>query len=252
VSTGGSCLTLGGGKRSLPTWTAAVGDLAAFANACPKEPDRDAVLASDPAILMYTSGRRALQGRDQPDSQAHGAVARWLRISAIAPTTCCTLALPFFSWATRFGTQLRALGPRAGTRRSPRFSAKRLLGRESGGRATHGQLVGQDQNLMRSGLAARFEQHRVAQAMMCAVAAGPIAEVADRFGVQVECLRHDRGPRHVDHVHADDRRAQAPRPDGRAAWPSCRSSATGGRSVPTREVGEICVQAVRGGHSHAG
>src|SRR5580692_2411814 len=44
----GSFLTLGGGEAELAALGRPVGDLAAFANASPKEPDRDAVLASDP------------------------------------------------------------------------------------------------------------------------------------------------------------------------------------------------------------
>src|SRR5689334_22152409 len=51
-----SFVTLGGAGTELAGLGRPVSDLAAFAAAPATEPDRDAVLASDPQYIMYTSG----------------------------------------------------------------------------------------------------------------------------------------------------------------------------------------------------
>ena len=72
-------------------------DLAAFAQAPADEPDRDAVLASDPQYIMYTSGTTGpSKGVISPHSQAHGVGRSLAQNYGYRPDDVLYTCLPLF------------------------------------------------------------------------------------------------------------------------------------------------------------
>ena len=115
--------------------------------------------------------------------------ARWRRISAIAPTTCCTPACRC-STATRSGTRpMRRLWADCSARGVAALLGQQLLGRDPGDRRHPVQLAGRDDQhpAAGAGFAARSRASRAPGHDRAAVAE-TYREVSDRFGVQVTSL----------------------------------------------------------------
>ena len=202
-------LTLGGAGTLANCGVTCV-DLAAFAGAPAEEPDRNAVLASDPQYIMYTSGTTGpSKGVISPHSQAHGVGRSLAQNFGYRPDDVLFTCLPLFHGnALWYSCLCGAVGGlRAGGVAA--VFGHELLGRDQGGRRHPVQLARRD------------DQHPAAGA---AVAARPRASRApgdDRPAVarilsrRFRALRHqgdlalcdDRNLRR-DHVHAGGSRSQ--------------------------------------------
>jgi len=90
-------LTLGGAGTRLADIGRTCVDLAALARASAQEPDRTAVLASDPQYIMYTSGTTGpSKGVISPHSQAHGVGRSLAQNFGYRPDDVLYTCLPLF------------------------------------------------------------------------------------------------------------------------------------------------------------
>jgi crotonobetaine/carnitine-CoA ligase len=250
----GSFLTLGGGEAELAALGRPVGDLAAFANASPKEPDRDAVLASDPQYIMYTSGTTGpSKGVISPHSQAHGVGRSLAQNFGYRPDDVLYTCLPLFHGNALWYSAYAALWADAALAVSPRFSASGFWDEIRAAGATQFNSLGAMTNiLLRAPASPRDREHRVRQAMIVPLSPRTYREVADRFGVQVTSLYAMTETFAVTMFTPDDpesKGASAGRPRGLAELQIVSDEDD---PLPTREVGEICVRPCERGIVMAG
>jgi len=186
----GSFATLGGGGAELAGLGRPVVDLASFANASPKEPDRDAVLASDPQYIMYTSGTTGpSKGVISPHSQAHGVGRSLAQNFGYRPDDVLYTCLPLFHGNALWYSAYAALWADAALAVSPRFSASGFWDEIRAAGATQFNSLGAMTNiLLRAPASPRDREHRVRQAMIVPLSPQTYREVSDRFGVQVTSL----------------------------------------------------------------
>ena len=250
----GSFLTLGGGEAELAVLGRPVGDLAAFANASPKEPDRDAVLASDPQYIMYTSGTTGpSKGVISPHSQAHGVGRSLAQNFGYRPDDVLYTCLPLFHGNALWYSAYAALWADAALAVSPRFSASGFWDEIRASGATQFNSLGAMTNiLLRAPASPRDREHRVRQAMIVPLSPQTYREVSDRFGVQVTSLYAMTETFAVTMFTPDDpesKGASAGRPRGLAELQIVSDEDD---PLPTREVGEICVRPCERGIVMAG
>src|SRR5216683_751798 len=247
----GSFLTLGGGEADLAALGRPVGDLAAFANASPKELDRDAVLASDPQYIMYTSGTTGpSKGVISPHSQAHGVGRSLAQNFGYRPDDVLYTCLPLFHGNALWYSAYAALWADAALAVSPRFSASGFWDEIRASGATQFNSLGAMTNiLLRAPASPRDREHRVRQAMIVPLSPQTYREVSDRFGVQVTSLYAMTETFAVTMFTPDDpesKGASAARP-GRAADRERR-----GRSAADARGRRDLRAAVRARHRHGG
>ena len=250
----GSFLTLGGGEAELAVLGQPVGDLAAFANGSPKEPDRDAVLASDPQYIMYTSGTTGpSKGVISPHSQAHGVGRSLAQNFGYRPDDVLYTCLPLFHGNALWYSAYAALWADAALAVSPRFSASGFWDEIRAAGATQFNSLGAMTNiLLRAPASPRDREHRVRQAMIVPLSRESYREVSERFGVQVTSLYAMTETFAVTMFTPDDpesKGASAGRPRGLAELQIVSDEDD---PLPTREVGEICVRPCERGIVMAG
>jgi crotonobetaine/carnitine-CoA ligase len=250
----GSFATLGGGGAELAGLGRPVVDLASFANAPPKEPDRDAVLASDPQYIMYTSGTTGpSKGVISPHSQAHGVGRSLAQNFGYRPDDVLYTCLPLFHGNALWYSAYAALWADAALAVSPRFSASGFWDEIRAAGATQFNSLGAMTNiLLRAPASPRDREHRVRQAMIVPLSPQTYREVSDRFGVQVTSLYAMTETFAVTMFTPDDpesKGASAGRPRGLAELQIVSDEDD---PLPVREVGEICVRPCERGIVMAG
>ncbi len=231
-----------------------VADLTAFASASAEEPDRDAVLASDPQYIMYTSGTTGpSKGVISPHSQAHG-VGRSLALNfGYRPDDVLYTCLPLFHGNALWYSCYAALWADAALAISPRFTATGFWDEIRATGATQFNSLGAMTNiLLRAPASPRDREHRVRQAMIVPLSPQTYREVSDRFGVQVTSLYAMTETFAVTMFTPDDpeaKGASAGRPRGLAELQIVSDE---DEPLPTGEVGEICVRPLERGIVMAG
>src|SRR5258707_3175811 len=247
-------LTLGGAGTKLTDCGATCVDLAAFAGAPGEEPDRNAVLASDPQYIMYTSGTTGpSKGVISPHSQAHGVGRSLAQNFGYRPDDVLYTCLPLFHGNALWYSAYAALWADAALAVSPRFSASGFWDEIRASGATQFNSLGAMTNiLLRAPAWPRDREHRVRQAMIVPLSPQTYREVSDRFGVQVTSLYAMTETFAVTMFTPDDpesKGASAGRPRGLAELQIVSDEDD---PLPTREVGEICVRPCERGIVMAG
>ncbi|GEP55551.1 AMP-binding protein [Reyranella soli] len=226
-----------------------VADLAAFASASAEEPDRDAVLASDPQYIMYTSGTTGpSKGVISPHSQAHGVGRSLTQNFGYRPDDVLYTCLPLFHGNALWYSCYAALWADAALAISPRFTATGFWDEIRATGATQFNSLGAMTNiLLRAPASPRDREHRVRQAMIVPLSPQTYREVSDRFGVQVTSLYAMTETFAVTMFTPDDpeaKGASAGRPRGLAELQIVSDE---DEPLPIGQVGEICVRPLERG-----
>jgi crotonobetaine/carnitine-CoA ligase len=249
-----SFVALGGGEAELAALGRPVVDLAAFNQASAEEPDCDAVQASDPQYIMYTSGTTGpSKGVISPHSQAHGVGRSLARHFGYRPDDVLYTCLPLFHGNALWYSCYAALWADAALAVSPRFTASGFWDEIRATGATQFNSLGAMTNiLLRAPASPSDREHRVRQAMIVPLSPQTYREVSDRFGVQVTSLYAMTETFAVTMFTPDDpesKGASAGRPRGLA---ELQIVSDDDDPLPTGEVGEICVRPLERGIIMAG
>ena len=237
-------LTLGGACAKLAESGRACVDLASFAAAPADEPDKTAVLASDPQYIMYTSGTTGpSKGVISPHSQAHGVGRSLAQNFGYRPDDVLYTCLPLFHGNALWYSCYAALWADCALAVSPRFSATGFWDEIRATGATQFNSLGAMTNiLLRAPATSRDREHRVRQAMIVPLSRESYREVSDRFGVQVTSLYAMTETFAVTMFTPDDpehKGASAGKPRGLA---EVQIVSDKDDPLPVGEVGEICVR----------
>jgi len=237
-------LTLGGTDPRLADGGATCGDLAAFAHAPALEPDKTAVLSSDPQYIMYTSGTTGpSKGVISPHSQAHGVGRSLAQNFGYRPDDVLYTCLPLFHGNALWYSAYAALWADCALAVSPRFSASSFWDEIRATGATQFNALGAMTNIiLKAPASARDREHRVRQAMIVPLSPETYREVSARFGVQVTSLYAMTETFAVTMFTPDDpetKGASAGRPRGLA---EVQIVSDEDDPLPSGEVGEICVR----------
>ena len=219
-------------------------DLAAFADASAAEPDRSAVLASDPQYIMYTSGTTGpSKGVISPHSQAHGIGRSLAQNFGYREDDVLFTCLPLFHANALWYSAYAALWADCALAVSPRFSASSFWDEIRASGATQFNALGAMTNiLLRAPASPRDREHRVRQAMLVPLSPETYREVSERFGVQVTSLYAMTETFAVTIFTPDDpvaKGASAGRPRGLA---EIQIVSDEDDPLAPGEVGEICVR----------
>ena len=152
----------------------------------PKSPTVDAVLASDPQYIMYTSGTTGpSKGVISPHSQAHGVGRSLAQNFGYRPDDVLYTCLPLFHGNALWYSCYAALWADCTLAVSPRFSASSFWDEIRATGATQFNSLGRDDQYPAAGagLAARSRASR-APGHAGAALADIYREVSDRFGVR--------------------------------------------------------------------
>jgi crotonobetaine/carnitine-CoA ligase len=237
-------VTHGGAGTRLAECGAPCLDLAAFASASAQEPDRDAVLASDPQYIMYTSGTTGpSKGVISPHSQAHG-VGRSLALNfGYRPDDVLYTCLPLFHGNALWYSAYAAFWADCALAVSLRFSASGFWDEIRATGATQFNALGAMTNIiLKTPPSPRDREHRVRQAMVIPLSPESYRAVSGRFGVQVTSLYAMTETFAVTMFTPDDpeeKGASAGRPRGLAELLIVSDEDD---PLPQGEVGEICVR----------
>jgi len=239
-----ACLTLGGAGTRLADCGATCVDLASFERAPADEPDRTAVLASDPQYIMYTSGTTGpSKGVISPHSQAHGVGRSLAQNFGYRPDDVLYTCLPLFHGNALWYSAYAALWADCALAVSPRFSASSFWDEIRAAGATQFNSLGAMTNiLLRAPASPRDREHHVRQAMVIPLSRESYREVSDRFGVQVTSLYAMTETFAVTMFTPEDsevKGASAGKPRGQA---EVQIVSDEDDPLPTDEVGEICVR----------
>src|SRR5258708_39773283 len=237
-------LTLGGAGTKLTDCGATCVDLAAFAGAPGEEPDRNAVLASDPQYIMYTSGTTGpSKGVISPHSQAHGVGRSLAQNFGYRPDDVLFTCLPLFHGNALWYSTYAALWADCALAVSPRFSASSFWDEVRAGGATQFNSLGAMTNIvLRAPPSPRDRHHRVRQAMIVPLSPETYRAVSTRFGVQVTSLYAMTETFAVTMFTPDDpetKGASAGRPRG---LPHLHIVSDNDDPLPPGELAEICVR----------
>ena len=219
-------------------------DLTSFAHASNEELDRNAVLASDPQYIMYTSGTTGpSKGVISPHSQAHG-VGRSLALNyGYRPDDVLYTCLPLFHGNALWYSCYAALWADCALAVSPRFSASSFWDEIRAVGATQFNSLGAMTNiLLRAPASPRDRDHRVRQAMIVPLSRESYREVSERFGVKVTSLYAMTETFAVTMFTPEDseeKGASAGKPRGLAELQIVSDE---DEPLPIGEVGEICVR----------
>jgi crotonobetaine/carnitine-CoA ligase len=242
-------LTLGGGGARLTECGVAIADLAAFGAASATEPDKTAVLASDPQYIMYTSGTTGpSKGVISPHSQAHGVGRSLAQNFGYRPDDVLFTCLPLFHGNALWYSCYAAFWADCTLAVSPRFSASTFWDEIRAAGATQFNSLGAMTNiLLRASPSPRDRDHRVRQAMIVPLSRASYRDVADRFGVQVTSLYAMTETFAVTMFTPEDSEAKgasAGKPRGLAELQIVSDEDD---PLPVGEVGEICVRPLERG-----
>ena len=239
--------TLGGSGTKLAS-NACV-DLASFARAPAIEPDRNAVLASDPQYIMYTSGTTGpSKGVISPHSQAHGVGRSLAQNYGYRPDDVLFTCLPLFHGNALWYSCYAALWADCALAVSPRFSASTFWDEIRAAGATQFNSLGAMTNiLLRTPASAHDREHRVRQAMIVPLSRETYRDVSERFGVKVTSLYAMTETFAVTMFTPEDSEAKgasAGKPRGLAELQIVSDEDD---PLPAGEVGEICVRPLERG-----
>jgi carnitine-CoA ligase len=237
-------LTLGGAGTRLAECGAPCVDLATFAGASAQEPDRNAVLASDPQYIMYTSGTTGpSKGVISPHSQAHGVGRSLAQNFGYRPDDVLYTCLPLFHGNALWYSAYAAFWADCALAVSPRFSASGFWDEIRATGATQFNALGAMTNIiLKTPPSPRDREHRVRQAMIVPLSPETYRAVSTRFGVQVTSLYAMTETFAVTMFTPDDpeeKGASAGRPRGLAELLIVSDEDD---PLPQGEVGEICVR----------
>jgi carnitine-CoA ligase len=235
--------TLGGAGKLADCGRPCV-DLAGLAQAPADEPDRDAVLASDPQYIMYTSGTTGpSKGVISPHSQAHGVGRSLAQNYGYRPDDVLYTCLPLFHGNALWYSCYAALWADCALAVSPRFSAGSFWDEIRASGATQFNSLGAMTNiLLKAPASPRDREHQVRQAMVVPLSVETYRALSSRFGVKVTSLYAMTETFAVTMFTPDDpeaKGASAGRPRGLA---EVLIVSEDDDPLPAGEVGEICVR----------
>ncbi len=241
--------TLGGAGAKLGACGSACVDLASFASAPAEEPDRNAVLSSDPQYIMYTSGTTGpSKGVISPHSQAHGVGRSLAQNYGYRPDDVLYTCLPLFHGNALWYSLYAALWADCTLAVSPRFSVTSFWDEIRVTGATQFNALGAMTNiLLRAPASPRDRDHRVRQAMIVPLSRQSYREVSERFGVTVTSLYAMTETFAVTMFTPEDsegKGASAGKPRGLAELQIVSDEDD---PLPVGEVGEICVRPLERG-----
>jgi len=239
--------TLGGAGAKLGA--CACVDLAGFAGAPAEEPDRNAVLSSDPQYIMYTSGTTGpSKGVISPHSQAHGVGRSLAQNYGYRPDDVLYTCLPLFHGNALWYSLYAALWADCTLAVSPRFSVTSFWDEIRATGATQFNALGAMTNiLLRAPASPHDREHRVRQAMIVPLSRQSYREVSERFGVKVTSLYAMTETFAVTMFTPEDSEAKgasAGKPRGLAELQIVSDEDD---PLPVGEVGEICVRPLERG-----
>jgi carnitine-CoA ligase len=238
------CARLGDCGGALNALGAPVVDLAGFAASPPDEPDRNAVLSSDPQYIMYTSGTTGpSKGVISPHSQSLG-VGRALAVNfGYRPDDVIFTCLPLFHGNALWYSAYAALWADCALAVSTRFSASSFWDEIRATGATQFNLLGAMTNiLLKAEPSPREREHRVRQAMVIPLSPETYRVVSERFDVEITSLYAMTETFAVTMFAPGDpesKGASAGRPRGTAEVSILDEE---DNALPAGGVGEICVR----------
>jgi crotonobetaine/carnitine-CoA ligase len=237
-------LTLGGASTRLAECGAPCMDLAAFADGPAQEPDRNAVLASDPQYIMYTSGTTGpSKGVISPHSQAHGVGRSLAQNFGYRPDDVLYTCLPLFHGNALWYSAYAALWADCALAVSPRFSASGFWDEIRATGATQFNALGAMTNIiLKTPPSPRDREHRVRQAMIVPLSPETYREVSARFGVQVTSLYAMTETFAVTMFTSDDPESKGASAGRSRGLAEIQIVSDEDDPLPQGEVGEICVR----------
>jgi crotonobetaine/carnitine-CoA ligase len=237
-------LTLGGASTRLAECGAPCMDLAAFADGLAQEPDRNAVLASDPQYIMYTSGTTGpSKGVISPHSQAHGVGRSLAQNFGYRPDDVLYTCLPLFHGNALWYSAYAALWADCALAVSPRFSASGFWDEIRATGATQFNALGAMTNIiLKTPPSPRDREHRVRQAMIVPLSPETYREVSARFGVQVTSLYAMTETFAVTMFTSDDPESKGASAGRSRGLAEIQIVSDEDDPLPQGEVGEICVR----------
>jgi crotonobetaine/carnitine-CoA ligase len=222
-----------------------VWSLADFEDASADQPHLDdPVKASDPHLILYTSGTTGpSKGAVCPQSQGHAVGFQMSSINGYRPDDVLYTCLPVFHGNALWYTVYAALWAEASVALYPHFSASRFWEQIRGSGATAFNCLGAMANIIwQQPPSPRDREQNVRICMMVPNSRELSAGFAERYGITVTSVYAMTENCAVTVFGPDEPAEKAPSAGRVRDHVSVRIVDNDGRDLPCGEVGEICIR----------